>query len=107
MLEAGAVDCLQADVTRCGGITSFMRVGALADARGLDISAHTAPLVSASACSGLWHLRHAEYFADHVRIESMLFDGTLEPIDGALHPDPDRPGLGIELKRADAERFRR
>jgi L-alanine-DL-glutamate epimerase-like enolase superfamily enzyme len=107
MLEAGAVDCLQADVTRCGGITSFLRVGGLADAHCLDISSHTAPQVSASACAGLWHLRHVEYFADHVRIESMLFDGALTPIDGALRPDPDRPGLGIELKRADAERFRR
>lgn len=107
MLEAGAVDCLQADVTRCGGITAFLRVGALADAHCLDLSSHTAPQVSAHACAGVWHLRHAEYFADHVRIESKLFDGVLEPVDGALHPDPDRPGLGIELKRADAERFRR
>jgi L-alanine-DL-glutamate epimerase-like enolase superfamily enzyme len=107
MLDAGAVDCLQADVTRCGGITAFLRVGALADSHCLDLSSHTAPHVSAHACAGVWHLRHAEYFADHVRIESMVFDGVLVPVDGALHPDPDRPGLGIELKRADAERFRR
>ncbi len=106
MLAAGAVDCLQADVTRCGGITAFLRVGALADAECLDVSSHCAPQVSAHACAGLWHLRHLEYFADHIRLESMLFDGVLEPVDGALRPDPDRPGLGIELKRADAERFR-
>ncbi len=106
MLDAGAVDCLQADVTRCGGITSFLRVGAIADAHCMDISSHTAPQVSAHACAGVWHLRHAEYFADHVRIESMLFDGVLEPVDGALRPDRDRPGLGIELKRSDAERYR-
>ena len=91
MLDAGAVDCLQADVTRCGGITGFLRVGALADAHGLDLSAHTAPQVSAHACAGLWHLRHLEYFADHVRIESLLFDGVLEPVDGALRPDPRPP----------------
>jgi len=102
----GAVDCLQADVTRCGGITAFLRVGALADAACLDLSAHCAPQVSAHACTGLWHLRHLEYFADHVRLESMLFDGVLEPVDGGLIPDADRPGLGIELKRADAERYR-
>lgn len=106
MLAAGAVDCLQADVTRCGGITAFLRVGALADAYGLDVSSHCAPQVSAHACSGLWHLRHLEYFADHIRLESMMFDGVLEPVNGALRPDPARPGLGIELKRADAERFR-
>ncbi len=107
MLAAGAVDCLQADVTRCGGITSFLRVGALADAHCLDVSAHTAPQVSAHACAGIWHLRHLAYFADHIRIEAMLFEGVLRPVDGALHPDADRPGLGIELKRADAERYRR
>ncbi len=106
MLAAGAVDCLQVDVTRCGGITAFLRAGALADAQCLDVSAHCAPQVSAHACAGLWHLRHLEYFADHVRLESMLFDGVLEPVEGVLRPDHDRPGLGIELKRADADRFR-
>ncbi|MEO6158948.1 MAG: enolase C-terminal domain-like protein [Ilumatobacteraceae bacterium] len=105
MLAAGAVDCLQADVTRCGGITAFLRVGALADAECIDVSSHCAPQVSAHACAGLWHLRHLEYFADHIRLEAMLFDGVLEPSDGALRPDPGRPGLGIEFKRSDAERF--
>lgn len=105
MLGAGAVDCLQADVTRCAGITGFLRVGALADAHCIDLSAHTAPSVSAHACTGLWHLRHLEYFADHVRLESMLFDGVLEPVNGCLRPDSDRPGLGLEFKRSDAERF--
>ncbi len=106
MLAAGAVDCLQADVTRCGGITAFLRVGALADAQCIDVSSHCAPQVSAHAGTGLWHLRHLEYFADHVRIESMLFEGVLVPTDGALRPEPDRPGLGIEFKRSDAEQYR-
>lgn len=106
LLAAGAVDCVQADVTRCGGITSFLRVGALCDAHCLDLSSHTAPQVSAHACAGLWHLRHLEYFADHVRLERLLFDGVLEPDEGVLTPDRARPGLGIELRRSDAERFR-
>ena len=107
MLATGAVDCLQADVTRCGGITAFARVGAIVDAYGLELSSHTAPQVSAHAGACVWHMRHLEYFADHVRIESMLFTGVLEPVGGALRPDPDRPGLGIELKHADAEQYRR
>jgi L-alanine-DL-glutamate epimerase-like enolase superfamily enzyme len=106
MLDAGAVDCLQADVTRCGGITAFLRVGALCDARTMDLSAHCAPQVSAQACTAIWHLRHLEYFHDHVRIERMLFDGVLEPEPGGvLRPDRSRPGLGLELKRADAQRW--
>ncbi|HET8742643.1 MAG TPA: enolase C-terminal domain-like protein [Gaiella sp.] len=106
LLAAEAVDCLQADVTRCGGITGLLAVGALADAHELDVSGHTAPAVSAHAFAALRRTRHLEYFHDHVRIESLLFDGTLVPEDGALRPDPSRPGLGIELKQADAEPFR-
>jgi L-alanine-DL-glutamate epimerase-like enolase superfamily enzyme len=101
----GSVDCLQADVTRCGGITGLLRVNGLAAAHGLDVSGHCAPQLSAHALCGVDRLRHLEYFHDHVRIESMLFDGVLEPVDGALVPDRSRAGHGLELKRADARRF--
>jgi hypothetical protein len=46
-----------------------------------------------------------EYFHDHARIEQMFFDGALKPERGQLRPDPGRPGLGLEFKRADAEAF--
>jgi L-alanine-DL-glutamate epimerase-like enolase superfamily enzyme len=101
----GCVDCLQADVTRCGGITGLLRVNGLAAAHGLDVSGHCAPQLSMHALCGVDRLRHLEYFHDHVRIERMLFDGVLEPVDGALVPDASRPGHGLELKRADAERW--
>jgi L-alanine-DL-glutamate epimerase-like enolase superfamily enzyme len=106
MLDAGAVDCLQADVTRCGGITGFLGVAALCDAHNLDLSAHTAPTVSAHACTAVWHLRHLEYFHDHVRVEHLLFDGALTARGGVLEPDGTTPGLGLVLKNADAEQFR-
>ena len=107
MLAADALDCLQADVTRCGGITGFLRVGALCDARSIDLSAHCAPQVSAQACTAVWHLRHLEFFHDHNRIEHMFFDGCLEPQPpGVLKPDRSRPGLGLALRRADVERYR-
>jgi L-alanine-DL-glutamate epimerase-like enolase superfamily enzyme len=101
----GCVDCLQADVTRCGGITGLLRVNGLAAAHGLDVSGHCAPQLSAHALCGVDRLRHLEYFHDHVRIESMLFDGVLEPVDGALVPDRSRAGHGLQLKRADAQRW--
>ncbi len=105
MLDAGAVDVLQADATRCGGVTGFLRVAALAAAHCLELSAHCAPSLHAHACAAVMPLRNLEYFYDHVRIEHMLFDGALTPVGGALHPDPARPGFGLDFKRADAERY--
>jgi L-alanine-DL-glutamate epimerase-like enolase superfamily enzyme len=106
MVDAQAVDCLQVDVTRCLGITGFLEAAALAGAHQLDVSAHCAPQLSAQACVAVRRLRHLEYFHDHVRIESMLFDGVL-PVEpgGVLRPDRSRPGNGLTFKRADAARF--
>ncbi|HEX4011880.1 MAG TPA: enolase C-terminal domain-like protein [Solirubrobacteraceae bacterium] len=106
MLDAGAVDVLQADVTRACGITGLLAVSGLCTAHEVPFSAHCAPQIHAHAGAAVGRLRHCEYFHTHARAEGMLFDGALLPRDGALHPDGSRPGLGIELKRADAERFR-
>jgi L-alanine-DL-glutamate epimerase-like enolase superfamily enzyme len=105
LIEAGAVDILQADVTRCGGITELLRVDALCKARSIPFSAHCAPQIHAHACCAMETLRHCEYFHDHSRLEEMLFDGALSPDGGMLTPDPERPGLGIELKRSEAEKY--
>ncbi len=106
MCAAGAVDVLQADVTRCGGITEWLRAAAVAAAHGLDISAHCAQSLHAHVACAVPNLRHVEYFHDHARLDRLLFDGVLEPAGGRLRPDPARPGLGLDLKRSDAERFR-
>ena len=105
LLEAGAVDVLQADVTRCAGITGLLKVDALCKAHNVPLSAHCAPQIHAHACCAAEMLVHCEYFHDHARIEKMLFDGALSPEEGVLTPHPSRPGLGIELKRADAARY--
>lgn len=107
MLAAGAVDVLQADATRCLGISGFLRAATLAEAFGLPLSAHTAPSIHLhAACAAPGAFLHLEYFHDHARLEPLLFDGVVSPVGGSLTPDPDRPGLGLSLKRADAERFR-
>jgi L-alanine-DL-glutamate epimerase-like enolase superfamily enzyme len=107
LIEAGAVDCLQLDVTRCGGITEFIRGAALAGAHNLQISGHCAPNLHARVGVAVPNLRHVEYFHDHQRIEQMLFDGALGPEGGTLTPDPGQPGLGLTLREPDAERYRR
>lgn len=105
MLDAQAVDVLQANATRCGGISGFLKVGPLCEARPISLSAHCAPSLHVHPCCALPSVRHLEYFHDHVRIEHMLFDGVLTPINGELRPDLSRPGMGLELKRQDAKRY--
>jgi L-alanine-DL-glutamate epimerase-like enolase superfamily enzyme len=104
MLEAGAVDVLQADASRCG-ITGFLKAAALCEARCLPISGHCAPALHLHAACAVTPLRHLEYFHDHVRIERMLFDGAVKPEGGVLYPDLSRPGMGLEFKRADARAY--
>jgi L-alanine-DL-glutamate epimerase-like enolase superfamily enzyme len=105
MLAAGAVDVLQADVTRCAGITELLRVDALCHARGVPLSLHCGPSIHLHPALALAQFAHLEYFHDHTRIEGLLFDGVATPIEGELYPDLGRPGIGLELKRADAERY--
>ena len=107
LIDSGAVDCLQLDLTRCGGITEFLRGAALAAAHCTQVSAHCAPNLHAQVAAAIPNLRHVEYFHDHQRIEQMFFEGALDPRGGVLTPDQDRPGLGLELRTADAERYRR
>ncbi len=103
---SGCVDILQADVTRCAGITNLLRVDGICKGRQIPFSAHCAPAVSAHVCCAVETLAHLEYFHDHVRVENMIFDGVLEPEEGGyLRPDPARPGLGLELKRSEAEKY--
>ncbi|MGW1985031.1 enolase C-terminal domain-like protein [Streptomyces collinus] len=106
LVQGRAVDCLQADVTRCGGITGLLETAGLSAAHHLDLSAHCAPALSAHAFCAVRRLRHLEYFHDHVRFEGLLFDGTLSPDGGAVRPDPGRPGLGLDIEWPDAERYR-
>ncbi|MCO5165038.1 MAG: mandelate racemase [Planctomycetes bacterium] len=105
MLAAGAVDVLQPDATRCGGPTGFLQAVAVARAFGVPCSTHTAPTLHAHLAAASAQVRHLEYFSDHVRVEGLLFDGAVRARGGRVRPDPSRPGLGIELRRADAARL--
>ncbi|HEY1749676.1 MAG TPA: enolase C-terminal domain-like protein [Caulobacteraceae bacterium] len=106
LLDADCVDVLQADVTRCGGITGFLEVAALCEAHHVDLSGHCAPALHRHVACAAHRLRHLEWFHDHVRIEQLLFDGAPVAKAGAIAPDLDRPGHGLAFKTPDAERFR-
>jgi L-alanine-DL-glutamate epimerase-like enolase superfamily enzyme len=100
LIKAHAVDCLQLDVTRCGGITGFLELAAAAHAHNLEVSAHCAPQLSAHVMCAIPNARHIEWFHDHVRADRKLFDGILEQDGGELHPDRSRAGHGLELRES-------
>ena len=106
LLNAQSVDFLQADVTRCCGITGFLQAATLCEAHHVPLSAHCAPAQHVHVGCAALPFQHLEYFHDHVRIERMLFDGLPELKNGELRPDLSSPGCGLEFKRADAEKFR-
>lgn len=105
MLSAGAVDVLQADATRCGGITGFIQAHTLARAYHLPFSAHCAPALHLHPSLALENMLNIEYFRDHVRIENMLFEGIQQPKEGKLKANLESPGMGLEFKYQDAEKY--
>lgn len=105
MLQAGAVDILQGDATRCGGISGFLKAGCLCEAWQLPYSSHCAPALHLHAALALPSFYIAEYFYDHARIEEMFFDGVAMSAEGKLKPDSDKPGLGLTLKEADVKKY--
>ncbi|HEY5331315.1 MAG TPA: enolase C-terminal domain-like protein [Acidobacteriaceae bacterium] len=106
MLQAEAVTVLQADCTRCGGISGFLDAAALCWAHNVPLSSHCGPSMHLHVCCTAPRAVHMEFFHDHARIERMFFDGFCEPVSGSMTPDRARPGMGLELKRKDASKFK-
>lgn len=105
MLDAEAVTVLQADATRCGGISGFLNAASLCWAANVPLSSHCGPSMHVHVCCAVPRAIHMEFFHDHVRIERMFFDGFCEPVQGVMSPDLSRPGMGLELKEKDAQPF--
>ncbi|GAA1359968.1 enolase C-terminal domain-like protein [Streptomyces beijiangensis] len=105
LVSGGAVDCLQIDATRCGGLTEFLRVAVVAQAHGLEVSATGAPHAHVHGAAAVPNLRHLEWFHDHARVESMFFDGVLDPTGGTVTPG-DSPGNGLSLRHDAVEPYR-
>lgn len=104
MLDASAVDILQADATRALGVTGFLEANALCAARSLPLSSHCAPAIHVHAGAAAGQLVHLEMFRDHVRMEGLLFDGVAPMVDGTVAYAPARHGLGLALRQEEAAR---
>jgi len=105
LLDAEAVSILQADATRCGGVSGFLHAASLCWAANMPLSSHCGPSMHLHVCCAVPRAIHMEFFHDHVRIERMFFDGFCEPVNGVMSPDLSRPGMGLELKEKDAAQY--
>jgi L-alanine-DL-glutamate epimerase-like enolase superfamily enzyme len=92
LLEAGAVDILQPDAPRVGGITPFMKVAALADHIGVPIAPHFAMELHLHLAAA----QPRETWVEHFDWLEPLFNERLELRDGRMLV-PQRPGLGLTL----------
>jgi L-alanine-DL-glutamate epimerase-like enolase superfamily enzyme len=105
LIEQGAVEIVQADIGKCGGVTEFIKIAAMADAYGLPVCPHhteyiDAPLVAAVP-NGLFHEYIQEWFGPMRKI----FIDPIKPAHGEVSP-LDKPGFGIELNKAEIEKLK-
>lgn len=104
-LMCDAVDCVQLDVTRCGGYTGWRRCAAYAHAANVPVSAHCAPALHLPLAISDGAVRHIEWFSDHVALESQLVDGAPLVRGGRLTTArAPSAGHGYQLKE-DVSRF--
>jgi D-galactarolactone cycloisomerase len=108
-LSAGALDIVQPDATKAGGLTEVMRIGASAQRHGVKLIPHgwnTAVGLAADLqlASALPTTDMVEYMTDSIYIDDITLEGWHLDDEGRL-PIPHKPGLGITLDRDRVTRY--
>lgn len=110
LIRAGAVDIVQPDASRCGGISEVARVARMAARAGLRFAPHTwSDAVAVAANAHVVAALPGGVTVEVDRTGNPLIDELLEePLavkDGLLRLS-ERPGLGVSLNRAALDRYR-
>ncbi|MEU2587174.1 enolase C-terminal domain-like protein [Streptomyces avermitilis] len=107
MVRAGAAGCLQADATRCGGNTVWLRAAALAEAAGLQISGHCAPPTCTPTPPQRYRTSTTWNGSTTTHASKKNFPRQLRPT-GREHQTRHerRTGLGLPLRQQTAARYR-
>ncbi len=99
------MEILQPDIGRCGGVTEFLKIAAMADAYGLPMCPHfsfyTDVPVIAAVPNGLISEYAYEFFDP---LEQLLVD-PIKPKNGESSPS-NKPGFGIEINGEAIERLK-
>jgi L-alanine-DL-glutamate epimerase-like enolase superfamily enzyme len=101
LLKADAIDLLQIDLTRAGGLTEWAKIATLAEAYHRPVCPHRMPEVAVHLACGLPHVRAVDWtpwFASAFVEMPVLKNGQLFP--------PPRPGLGLEIKPEAIAKYR-
>jgi L-alanine-DL-glutamate epimerase-like enolase superfamily enzyme len=94
-VRLGAVDVLQPDAPRIGGVTPYLRLAGLAEHRGLQVAPHFVMEIHVHLAAAY----PSESWVEHFDWLDPLFDERLEIRAGRVHLS-DRPGLGVTLSEA-------
>ncbi len=105
IIEREAMDILQPDLRRCGGITEGRKIAALAQAAGLNVIPHAYGATHIHFALGTSNVPMVEYFPMPVwdslpESETVpIFVGEPQPKDGRVTAE-FRPGLGVDVNEA-------
>ena len=107
--ERHAVEVINLDVVRTGGILEARKIAAMAEAYYIQVAPHNpnspiSTLVSAHASIGMPNFMVLEFIADDAPWRDDIMDPPLRVEDGYLVP-PDTPGLGAKLVMKEVEKY--
>jgi len=110
LLEARAVDYIQFDTNRVGGISQARKISAMAESFGVPVVPHAGQMHNYHIVMASLNSPMAEYFPPvDVEVGNELFwyifDGEPTPINGEIDLRDDLPGLGLTIKENALDRF--
>src|ERR1019366_7599858 len=110
LIEARAVDCIQFDTDRVGGISQARKIAALAEAHSIPVIPHAGQMHNYHVVMASLNSPMAEFFPKvDVEVGNELFwyifDGEPTPVDGYIDLDENTPGLGLTVNEESLKRF--
>jgi len=102
LMERGAVEIVQADIGKCGGVTEFVKIAAMADAYGLPVCPHHTEYIDASLVAAIPNGLFHEYIYEFSEPLGRVLVDPIRPRNGEISPS-SKPGFGIEFDDAAIE----
>ncbi len=111
LLEANAVDYIQFDTNRVGGISQARKITAMAESFQVPVVPHAGQMHNYHVVMASLNSPIAEFFPKvDVEVGNELFwyifDGEPTPVDGYIDLDENKPGLGLTVNEESLKRFK-